>query len=1087
MKQSNFASIEYKYGQERQTIIIDEKNNSELSPISMSILDSVFSNQVTIIFSQGPLNLSPIISSLFAFVEQKDIFVGIPKKQYTQNHSKNTQTFFSLLYRKKFNSTNSRSNSLYFYEKMLWCKGHINEETNEMIGIEVSTRPKYGTRRYRNDYDSNINEKLENGKFQTIPKIVSIPVSDISPSSIIGEKPIQFKNEKYKLKKFDPKLIIYESINNRKYNFDNILNLIESSYDSDVKLVLHFSWPYLKNLSYFLEKTKEYKNLNVLHLGKRFCIDLKDAFERPSPSVRGLSLEGNLWDTYYPVDTSFNYQIVMPKYNLNNQYPNIKEIINYDCIFDTKIEELREFSKHENINRFEKNILQFPPIIDSFLPPSDIKKFTTKYGRPLSLPIQDTFSIETEKNSFSVNLFKGLCFDLEKSRDIAYEIRNLFTTKAVSKNTLLQACLIEKMNQFYDVNEQTHASIVIANLHPYYGTQKSFRERIGYFVNSIGKILGNLPYLIFQDNDVYMEFELPNGKKHREMVYRNGDLKASNIRNVKKVFNQQFESLFFNVDSSSGNLSIVATEPVQYFQYGKSDDKAKTKKYNELKIYECAISEVGSFDEKKISNISFGNNIDIKITIKTINKKNQISIDHTIEMYYADISKMSELPREVIQRSELFIPGPIPFHTISDQELLISHGYDSLLLPFKKITFFVYPGYNFWLLLKQIKIYKDLISDDKSNVAKKDLSISLSNTKKNRYLDLPSNPKFEQTDEDEINGDTPLDNTIRKELIDTEKAEDYEINEIKTLQDIWKSIKERTQPKSTFKSFASQSLKEQIEFCVEYYSGKRETILFPVGTLIRKKVGDKYDLCSVEELSMNDEIYYISDVELGSIENYLLINLLSEDELSLEDILEPLVDFKIFYDYLRKIDIKKYNPKKQMEKIHWLSSEQKKILYDVLYTLLNENSSVIENDRRDIISDSIWNDIDTNKLIEIFAEGNNKVTKSKLYKVAIELGLKSYAEGSFKALCSKSINEQKHYYFHEEENLLVLGKLLGNPYIIENYQLINEKGSKVGNFLRQIGFSLKRISSGNSDPLNEIDMLLINKLKKCTVVRIGKC
>lgn len=77
MNEEHFASIEYKCtsttGSGNQEIILDEKNGNKLSPISLSILDSVISNKVTIIFSQGPLNLSPIISCVFAFQKQRDI------------------------------------------------------------------------------------------------------------------------------------------------------------------------------------------------------------------------------------------------------------------------------------------------------------------------------------------------------------------------------------------------------------------------------------------------------------------------------------------------------------------------------------------------------------------------------------------------------------------------------------------------------------------------------------------------------------------------------------------------------------------------------------------------------------------------------------------------------------------------------------------------------------------------------------------------------------------------------------------------------------------------------------------------------
>jgi hypothetical protein len=79
MNQRLLSSVEYKCNSqqksEKQEIIIDEKKENKLSPISLSILDSALSSKVTLIFSQGPFNLSPIISCLFGFQKQNDILV----------------------------------------------------------------------------------------------------------------------------------------------------------------------------------------------------------------------------------------------------------------------------------------------------------------------------------------------------------------------------------------------------------------------------------------------------------------------------------------------------------------------------------------------------------------------------------------------------------------------------------------------------------------------------------------------------------------------------------------------------------------------------------------------------------------------------------------------------------------------------------------------------------------------------------------------------------------------------------------------------------------------------------------------------
>ncbi|WP_319508922.1 hypothetical protein [uncultured Methanolobus sp.] len=128
MNKEKLYSVEYKLRTkndlEKQETIIDNKNNNQLSPISLSILDSVLTNKITVIFSQGPFNLSPIISCLFAFHYKSDVLIGIPKVRFNDTFKTNTDTYFSLMYRKKMEDI--CSNYFYFYDDTLWCKGSIS-------------------------------------------------------------------------------------------------------------------------------------------------------------------------------------------------------------------------------------------------------------------------------------------------------------------------------------------------------------------------------------------------------------------------------------------------------------------------------------------------------------------------------------------------------------------------------------------------------------------------------------------------------------------------------------------------------------------------------------------------------------------------------------------------------------------------------------------------------------------------------------------------------------------------------------------------------------------------------------------------
>jgi hypothetical protein len=256
---------------------------------------------------------------------------------------------------------------------------------------------------------------------------------------------------------------------------------------------------------------------------------------------------------------------------------------------------------------------------------------------------------------------------------------------------------------------------------------------------------------------------------------------------------------------------------------------------------------------------------------------------------------------------------------------------------------------------------------------------------------------------------------------------------------------------------------------------------------MRKKDGNEYIILPVSELCVGDQIFYVQSEERESIENYLLRTVLSEDEMTLEKILEPLTALKNFYETLNSLDFKKDYNESQMKKIDWLTFSYKRNLFYLLRSLLYKESMTSEVELQTLISNSIRDDIILKRLVEIFYKGNRKVTHSKLFDLAVEFGLMSYKETSFKGLCSAAINEQAHYSFHNEKNLLSLGKLLGHQNIINNYQVINEKGSMIRRFLRQVGFSMQRIANGTAEPFNDIDIALEQSIKKCKIVKAEKC
>ncbi len=1097
MHNDKLYSVGYKFisktGLEKQETIIDEKNNNKLSPISLSILDSIISKKITIIFSQGPFNLSPIVSCLFASQNKRDVLIGIPKFRFNDSFKKNTEIYFSLMYRKTIDGI--PSNNFYFYDDILWCKGFICEETNEMTGIEVYTRPKHGNRKFKNDYDAIVNEKLKEGNIQNIPKIVLVPIDDITPTSVIGNKQTIFKNKEYEPQNFDPKMVIYESINERKYSFESLIDLINDSYNSNVKLVLHFSWPYLRGLDRFLELIQNNHSTSIFHLGKRFCIESGANFTQPSSDIIHLSLEGNFWNIYYSKDASINYRIILPTLNRKDKTLTINDVMNWDWSFDQRIKEIQQRAVHENLSRVERNIIMFPPILDIFLLPSETKKRCIKNGTWMTIPIDEIFEAKIRDHSCAISLFRGLCVDIEKCRDIAYDFQNLFTNTTVSKKTLFQIYLIEKMNQCYHIAASKTDGVLqvplcIANLHPYLSTQSSFAETINYLVNSISSStkFHELLKLSCRNQDIYAEINSPTGEEWKQIICKDGRIQNQSIRKLTKKIESY--DLDINCDylkkDRSLRITIKIRDFVEYFELEKDEKKAKKEFFRGFTIYEALIRSNGSFEEKKCLNIVFGresNSSLINMEIEHRTKEDIFKNTYQIQILYGSLLQMQDLDKELVQKSDLLIPGPIPFNTITDQELVISQGYDALLLPFREVVLFAYPGINFTQLLKQIELYRYLNSDRPTSASAKDLLFSLKYTKESKRFKLPSKTNANFTDKRKLYSDTPLDSTIRQELMDDLNVDDSEIEYIRTLRETWQSVDKRNNVNPQKRISTDQINKEQLELRVKFDEGEIQNISFPIRTLIRKYHGNEYILTPIDELTEGDQIYYVQSEERESIENYLLRTLLSEEELAIEDLLEPLRTLKIFYENLSSLDFTK-EPEIQMKKVNWLSLDEKKNIYEILYKILNTN--IIPGDEwlSNDIQNSIWNEVETKKLVEIFKAGNKKVTQAKLFGLAEQMGLKSYTKNSFKVLCSSSIYEHKHYSFREEQNLLVLGKLVGHQRIIDNYQTINEKGTMVGNFLRQVGRSLKRVAGGSREPFNEIDIAIGERLKKCIVIEI---
>ncbi|MCK4798587.1 MAG: hypothetical protein KAT05_14495, partial [Spirochaetes bacterium] len=587
---------------------------------------------------------------------------------------------------------------------------------------------------------------------------------------------------------------------------------------------------------------------------------------------------------------------------------------------------------------------------------------------------------------------------------------------------------------------------------------------------------------------IFVESKSRNGEIIKEIVFENGAMQKTGIKNIKQFFSNNIPEMNVIFSQKEGDLEITEhiNLQVEYLEF----TQFKTIKKQHLKdfvVYKAFVKDDGSFHEKKLANISFERKfsnliLNVKVEQRTDNHPKSV-VENEMQIKYTELSKMQTLPYEFIKSSELVIPGPIPFHTISDDDILISHGYDALLLPFKEITFFAYPGHNFKELMRQIKLYKDLISENETKISQRDLLFSIEHTNKSCRFKLPPKPDVKDVIGDEL--DTVIDSAMRQEQLNELNADEAELEEMKTLKEIWAQARQKEQNGPQKRSIIHNPSKEYINLDVRFEDGTIDTISFQKGILIRKKYGDDYILSAIDELSENDQIIYIQTDERDSIENYLLKTILSEDEMSLEEITKPLTALKTFYEIIHSLNFKQSYDETIMNKFDWLSPEQKENLFKMFSILFSRDQSSLDNSLALLIDSSVWNGlIKPEALMQIFEKGTKNITYSKLFNLAKSMGL-NYKENSFKQLCSTAINEETHYSFHDDKNVMAIGNLIGHMGIIENYQIINEKGSSIGTFLRQVGRSINRVANGKGDILNPIDIAIEEKMKKCTIVNIG--
>ena len=1089
------------------------KDKSKLSDLSLDLIDTILKKRVAIVFSQGPLNITPFVSCLYAVSNNdtevpNNIVIGLPKQIFQDKYKEYTSEYFSLLYRKILNS--SSTNPFFFYQDVLWCKGKIDEEKNELFDLIIEKKPVHGINAFRDDYETLVSEKLRTGLYNKNPKIVLIPIEFSIPSNISEVSRIQFKEKNYSIKNFNPRMIILESINERHFQFEHLKNLIKKTEDLKIKLILHFSWPYLRGLNNFLSDPDIKNNLDIeiFHFGKRFCLDSKNKFQKPPAPALPLSLEGKLWNTvYYPENANKSkISVFVPPNQQDSQSISLKSLTGSYSTVDSRLQNIRDSVKFESIaDNFTKNILIFPTIIDSFLLPSEIKvrSYVDRIKAVRYITIQDFLKVKTGEDSHSFHSFQSLCSDIESCKDISREFRGLRTYSALNKKTLLQIYLIEELQKAAKKirlspggeNSNEEISIIIPKLHPFFETRKNNFESLQYFFESFSFLLNHLklPNVIKKTNKIVI-------KVGNEEITIFGDnvFKIPSCERIHKNIDREKQypiEVSLTKEPDFFEISVAIKIQIPYVRIEDFDKNHYQKEYCKgLDIYRLKITSNGQYFEMYLSEFSNESKLysnSLSYLIKYLTSTNTSSKTHEIKLNI-DLSELSSIchgSQEKIVKSRLLMPGPVPFQTISNGELCISQGYDALLLPFKEIVFFAYPGRNLQMIVKQFRLYKEIFSEEPTRISNADLLFSIEHMNKSKRYEFPSRPSIEDNIPQKITeGDTVFDTAVRTELLDESRASEDEKEELVTLKEIWTrigrkksmtSIEGEAKTTSTF----SPIHREQITLKVKFDDGREDSIAFMSGTLIRRRSGEDYVLTQIDDLTEDDEILYIESNERESIDNYLLRDFVQEKGISLEQIFEPFTCLRLFYETLNSVDYFGDYPAEAMKKLYWLDETQNTVLFKTIQLLLREPTSpeldMLLHDVNNIYSGQISSE----QLTQTFTGRRIQITYDMLFKLAQFVGL-SLAEPTFKQYSTFALNEHHHYYFKNDKDLLALGRLIGHQRIIDDYQIINSQGRDVGTILQIIGRSIARVTRGISDQFSEMDASIEGKVQRCTIISV---
>lgn len=1013
---------------------------SILGPVSSSIVENAKRGRVALIFSQGDLNITPLLSALSLGGQPNgDVMIGIPKSRYGRLNSQYYNDFFSLI----------RGNNSFYYKNSVWLSAKPKKNSTDDGDItfdldNIKFKLKWGTRSYRKEMESRMDKELQNGDINKRSFVVTFPLNSASTFANLDSTTMTFGDKERKVRPISPGFLILESVNETMRGFEPLVPLVKKLLENKVGAVIHFSWPYISGIGPFINSIDELtqifgERLKLFHIGKRFSLELKniviDEIIRSTeesnissaithhPAIERLTLEGRNWDSYYSnrEGTHLDKVEFCAPINTILDYNSIEEVLSESTSTDHRINALKEDLTDRPLPDRWWYFLRFMPFIDSFVRPDSIK-YTFRFddGKYRRLKIQHAIAEASKKmddtDSYLFEQLTAIIKNMSETIDLIDYLKGLKTYSVSSKSSAVISFLLKSLFK------EDSSDVILCDYNPKFGFKNYMSNYIEDILHFIQR---NLPFSLN---------ELPKG----DFVIYSPD---GSVERSETTFDE-IVKLDYNKDSTSN-------------------------------IFEIKLKLRGSNSENAIQR---------KLTLRL----------EGVDRLYKNMNYYD------VRDNTLLLPGPLPLLRFDGEFPALSEGIDLFLRPFKKVIVFVNKGENYLRAHQQVAtINSFLYGGDENPIAKKDLQISyrLNNSpsligkfeQSIRSQERHTKSGIEDLENNTMNFDDTIEDSIRAEYLENERRIDQK--DYRTLKDLWGSIS-KNQNSVTPTTARYDNPEDFIHINVRYdQKGTVETIPIRKGTYIRLVDDDDNEAILVENLRPGQRIAYLESQTRESLDNYFIRNYSDYSGITIEEVHEPFTCLVILYRTLSDVDFTEDYIAEDFKPLYWLNDSEKYQLYKSIRFLMglendytSDEASIRDYFRNSIIWDSL-SDAPDGVLItlkEVFTL-TKTLNLDNLYGLSLAFGLE-YELPSFKSLINTSLTGKDKYFFSNENNLLYLARLLNYTKIEDNYEDLTSAGKNIRTVLQLVGKSLKRVITGANRNFNDMDVFIEQRVMICTVM-----